>query len=211
MKIRKKLSRLYNFLVQIIYPLFLKLDKNIILNGKIILKGLPIIETKYDAIIEFGNNVMLNSCNWGYHINMFAPVKLYCNRKKAKIYIGDNTKIYGTCIHAIHNIHIGKNCLIAANCQLIDSHGHDLSFDNVENRIHTEGDESMGAIIIEDNVWIAANSMILPGSKIGNGSIIVTGSVVRSEIPPLCVAAGNPARVVRRFNDVQNRKNDLRK
>jgi len=89
---------------------------------------------------------------------------------------------------------IGKRCLIAGNCQIIDSNGHDLSFPDVENRLNTEG--SSYPIVIEDDVWIGANSVVLPGVRIGRGSIIGANSVVSASIPPMVVARGNPATVV---------------
>jgi galactoside O-acetyltransferase len=52
-------------------------------------------------------------------------------------------------------------------------------------------------IIIEDGAWIGANATILKGAKIGRGSIIGANAVVTGEIPPMSVAVGNPARVVR--------------
>jgi len=49
--------------------------------------------------------------------------------------------------------------------------------------------------IIEDHVWIG--SVILPGVRIGSRAVIGAGSIVTKDIPPRCVAAGNPARVLR--------------
>ena len=51
-------------------------------------------------------------------------------------------------------------------------------------------------------MWIGQNSLILPGSKIGDGVIIGASSVVGGEIPPYSIVAGNPARLIRkRFDD----------
>lgn len=52
-------------------------------------------------------------------------------------------------------------------------------------------------IVIGDNVWIGANSVILDGVTIGNRSIIGAGSIVTKDIPSDCVAVGNPCRVVK--------------
>ncbi len=98
----------------------------------------------------------------------------------------------------IQKISIGKNCLIAANCQIFDGSGHDLSFSEVANRINTIGDAK--PIIVEDNVWIGANCIILPGVRIGQGSVISAGSVVHKDIPEMCVAAGNPVKVVKQYS-----------
>lgn len=59
-----------------------------------------------------------------------------------------------------------------------------------------------GDIVIGNDVWIGRESVIMPGVKIGDGSIIAAYSVVTKDIPPYCVAGGNPARVVKkRFDD----------
>lgn len=55
-------------------------------------------------------------------------------------------------------------------------------------------------IVIEDNVWIGANSIILPGITIGENSIIGSGSIVTSNIPSNVVAAGNPCSILRPLN-----------
>ena len=51
-------------------------------------------------------------------------------------------------------------------------------------------------VVIEDCVWIGANSIVLPGVRIGRGSIVGAGSVVVKDIPPMVIAAGNPAKVI---------------
>ncbi|OCH18896.1 MULTISPECIES: sugar O-acetyltransferase [unclassified Aliivibrio] len=52
-------------------------------------------------------------------------------------------------------------------------------------------------IVIGDNVWIGANSVILDGVTIGDRSIIGAGSIVTKDIPSDCVAVGNPCRVIK--------------
>ena len=166
-------------------------------NGKVRFKGIPLIDIDKDAKLIVGDNVTLTSRNKGYHLNMHSPVKLMADRKDAVISIGDNTRIHGTCIHAYQSIVIGKNCLIAGNCQIIDGNGHDLSFQNVENRINTNGYSE--PIVIDDNVWIGANSIILPGVKIGYGSIVSANSVVNKDIPSMVIAGGNSAVVIKKY------------
>jgi acetyltransferase-like isoleucine patch superfamily enzyme len=160
------------------------------------LVGEPIVDIRRGATISIGKNVTLNSQNFGYHMNMHSPLKLYADRENAHITIGDDSRINGACIHAYERITIGKKCLIAANCQIIDGSGHDLSFDNVENRINTSG--SASAIVIEDCVWIGANCIILPGVTIGYGSVIAAGSVVTQDIPSMVLAGGIPAKVIKK-------------
>lgn len=167
---------------------------NVLIGKNVEFDSRPIIDIKKGKLI-IENNVRINSSNDGYHINMHSPVKLLVDREKAVLKIGNYSRIHGSCIHAYKKITIGKNCLIAANCQIMDGSGHDLSMENVENRINTIGDAK--EVIIEDNVWIGANSIVMPGVTIGYGSVIAAGSVVVKDIPPMCLAGGNPAKVIK--------------
>ncbi len=51
-------------------------------------------------------------------------------------------------------------------------------------------------VVIEDGVWIGAGSIILPGVVIGRGSVVSAGSVVKSDVPPNTLVAGNPAKTM---------------
>jgi len=146
------------------------------------------------VILTLGKGVILTSRNRGYHLNIATPVKLFADRPGAEIRIGGETRIAGSCIHAWKSVTIGKRCLIAGNCQITDSNGHDLSFPAVENRLHSAGTSS--PVAIEDDVWLGTNTIVLPGVRIGRGSVIGANSVVSSNIPPMVVARGNPAEVV---------------
>lgn len=59
-----------------------------------------------------------------------------------------------------------------------------------------------GDTVVGNDVWIGQNVTVLPGVHIGNGAIIGANSVVASDIPPYCVAVGNPCKVIKkRFDD----------
>jgi acetyltransferase-like isoleucine patch superfamily enzyme len=160
----------------------------------LILRGSCIIDVHKNCNLQIGDNVILNSINKGYHINMYKPIKIIADRN-GQISIGSNTRIHGTCIHAYSKISIGNNCLIAANTQIFDGSGHDLSLENPENRINTTG--TFREIVIGNNVWIGAGCVILPGSIIGDGAVISTESVVRGIIPSNVLAGGNPIKVLK--------------
>jgi len=181
-----------------IYAFRLARRKGIHVQGRITLVGIPIIDIGRNASLHIDDNVTLNSRNRGYHINMHSPVKLFADREGAEIRIGQNTRIHGACVHAYKSVTIGRNCLIAANCQIMDGSGHDLSFPNVEDRIHTRGDAR--PVVIEDNVWIGADSIVLPGVTIGRGSVISANSVVVRDVPPMALAGGNPASVIKDYS-----------
>lgn len=56
-------------------------------------------------------------------------------------------------------------------------------------------------VVIEDNVWIGFGSIIMPGVKIGRGSVIAAGSVVVKDVPPMSVVGGNPAKIIKTVAD----------
>lgn len=173
-------------------------------HGALRVRGMPIIDVRDGATVVLHDEVLLDSSNDGYHVNMHSPVKLLADRAGARIVIGAKSRIHGTCIHAYERVEIGARCLVAANTQIMDGAGHAMSFDDVARRQETRG--GARRVIIEDDVWIGANVIVLPGVTIGRGSVIGAGSVVVSDIPPMCLAAGNPARVVRRHDSVETRQ-----
>lgn len=127
-------------------------------------------------------------------------MKLFANvNSDAKIIIGDNTRIHGSCIHAKKRIQIGKNCLIAGNCQIFDCNAHPISMDDPQNRKDLKAEPK--PVIIEDNVWITANCIILPGVIIGEGSVVGAGSVVNQDIPPRSLVMGNPVQIIKTWEE----------
>lgn len=171
------------------------LNSNIHYGKGMQIKHTPIIDIRKKSKLIMGKNVTLNSKNSTYHVNMFAPVKIFAKSENAIVIIGDNTRIHGSCIHASRSIQIGKNCLIAANCQIFDNSGHDIYSKN-----RLEVSASAKEIMIEDNVWIGAGAIILPGSIIKQGSVVAAGSVVRGVFEENSLIAGNPATLVKKIN-----------
>lgn len=98
----------------------------------------------------------------------------------------------GVRIGSAHEIRIGDNCMIASNAYLTDSDWHDIY-----NRISIG---KTAPIQIENNVWIGDSAIICKGVTIGENSIVGAGAVVVDNIPANCVAAGNPARIVKRLD-----------
>lgn len=172
------------------------------LGSRVKVRGRPIIDTRQGGRVEIGDDVTINSRNFGYHLNMHSPCKFYADRMGAQIVIGNRTRIHGTCLHAYGSIVIGADCLIAANCQIFDGSGHDLSFGDVANRKNTEGE--VKPIVIEDAVWIGANCIILPGVTIGKGAVIAAGSVVTKNVAPYSIVGGNPARVIKEHDQMRS-------
>jgi acetyltransferase-like isoleucine patch superfamily enzyme len=111
--------------------------------------------------------------------------------------IGDGTFIGHGCHFGIaESIQIGRNCLLAGGVSVRDLDGHPV---DAERRRAGEPTPPAGVrpVVIEDDVWIGATAIILKGVTIGARSIVGAGAVVSRDVPPDCVVAGNPARVVK--------------
>ena len=126
---------------------------------------------------------------------MFAPVKIYIDKIGAKISIGNNTRIHGSCLHAYKSIEIGSNCLIAANCQIFDGSGHDTYLDDPSKRASTRG--VVKPITIGNNCWIGTSTIILPGTILGNNCIVAAGSVLNGEFKDNSLIGGNPGKFIK--------------
>ena len=107
---------------------------------------------------------------------------------------------------------IGRFCAIAARVQIImNGANHPLGgFSTYPFTIFGEGWEdpdvdwasgSRGDTLIGNDVWIGAEAVIMPGVTIGDGAIIGARAVVASDVPPYGIAAGNPARTIKRRFD----------
>ena len=176
------------------YFLFIK-NNNITLKGKLKIKNKPLVHILDGSSLIIGENVALNSKNSKYHVNMFAPVKIYTDSIEAKIEIGNNTRIHGSCLHAYDTIQIGENCLIAANCQIFDRSGHDTLSDKPSKRVNSHGIAK--PILIGNNCWIGTSAIILPGTILGNNCVVAAGSIVNGVFKNNSLIGGNPAKLIK--------------
>ncbi len=92
-------------------------------------------------------------------------------------------------------VFVGDRVMFAPNVTITTT-GHP-----VHPELREGGGQFTAAVHIEDDVWIGAGAIVLPGVRIGHGSVIGAGSVVTSHIPPMVVAAGSPARILRPITD----------
>ena len=128
----------------------------------------------------------------------------------ARVRIGAFTMINNVQIICDEEIRIGDYGLISWNVVLMDNYRVPCSIEKrrayiraiLQNPVRAMDLQTRAKpIVIGDNVWIGHDSVVLPGVQIGNGSIVGARSVVTESIPDLAVAAGNPARVIRRLAD----------
>jgi maltose O-acetyltransferase len=145
------------------------------LDGRVYVKNL--------GRIEIGDRVRFDA-----HI---VPTQL-STEVGGKLSIGERTYLnYGTSVGVHEEVSIGANCLIGQYAIIMDSDYHDL--------VTRAAPGPVAPVIIEDNVWLGARVIVLKGVRIGQGSVVGAGSVVTKDIPPGCLAAGAPARVVRKL------------
>lgn len=112
----------------------------------------------------------------------------------AEIVLGDYVLIApGVRLSAAKSIRIGDNCMLAANVTISDSDWHGLY-----NRIRPF--RCTKPVVIGHNVWLGERVIVTKGVTIGENSVVGAGAVVTRDIPANCVAAGNPARVVKTIN-----------
>jgi acetyltransferase-like isoleucine patch superfamily enzyme len=125
-----------------------------------------------------------------------AFVKIKPAGGNGDVIIGEGSFINsGTVIYSGNGVTIGKGVLIAANCTLAPTNH---SFDDLTRPIIAQGFQpSRGGILIEDDVWIGANTVVLDGAIIRTGVVVAAGSVVRGELFPHGVYGGSPIRRIR--------------
>jgi acetyltransferase-like isoleucine patch superfamily enzyme len=105
-----------------------------------------------------------------------------------EVTIGDYCTLVGAIIATNRRVTIGDYCFLAHEVVLAD--------DTFATPAHgTPGDRQPG-ITLADNCWVGARAVLLAGTRIGEGSVVGAAAVVRQEVPPFTIVAGNPARVV---------------
>jgi acetyltransferase-like isoleucine patch superfamily enzyme len=115
----------------------------------------------------------------------------------ARVRIGEGSFFnLGVMVAAVELVEIGDHCMFANGCFVTDgSH----RFDDPEQPVPWQGFSSKGPTRIGNNVWCGANVVITSGVTIGERCVIGANSVVTQDIPPFSIAAGAPAKVLRRI------------
>ena len=113
-----------------------------------------------------------------------------------RIEIGDGSIIYSgseLLCHHDSRIIIGRDVLFTRHAAAVTgSH----KFDRREASIISQG-IATADIVVEDDCWIGYRALLLPGVHVGKGTVVGAGSVVTKDLPPMVIAAGVPAEIVR--------------
>ena len=121
------------------------------------------------------------------------------NNGVGDVIIGDRTRI-GLSNTIIGPATIGNDVRLAQNVVLS---GLNHTYEDISRSIHEQG-VSTSPILVEDESWIGANAVIVPGVTIGKHAVVAAGSVVTKDVPPYSVVAGNPARVIKKYDFENN-------
>jgi len=147
------------------------------------------------AIIEFVYE--LNYGTWksklkhvGDHVKFYGWIEI---SEPENVSIGEGVSIHSAYIQGAGGVNIGNYVHFGRNLSIYSANhrfegGNALPYDRTVIK---------KPVTIENYVWIGANVSISPGVKIGEGAVIALGSVVTKDIPPLAIAGGNPAKVIR--------------
>lgn len=114
----------------------------------------------------------------------------------AVVQIGGHTAAvgyFGMFAHEPAQIILGADCLLAGEIVFAASDGHSIYDARTGQRINRARD-----ILVGEHVWLGSQVRIHKGARIGKGTMIGANSIVTGRIPESCIAAGSPARVVRR-------------
>lgn len=207
------LRKIYRFLY-IVIPTWwncmlcgLPFDSTMNIRGRLYVNRTSLfMRIKYPNIVKgeisIGRRFSCNNNLDSNSVGIFQPCFFNINASGSKITIGDNVGISGSTLNATTSITIGNNVLIGSGCLITDTDSHPLF---AEDRILNRNDKTKCApIVIEDNSFIGARSIILKGVTIGTGAVVGAGSVVTKNVPPYAVVCGNPAKLIKILKENNN-------
>lgn len=144
-----------------------------------------------NSILLFINTFLYRSKFSGWKNRFSFSTKIYDSEIGNYNYFGPNV--------IINNAKIDNYCSIAPNVVI---GGMEHNFQVLSTSTSIFPDQQNKQTIIEDDVWIATNSVIKSGIRIGRGSVVGAHSLVLKDVPPFTIVAGSPAKVIKqRFKD----------
>ena len=111
------------------------------------------------------------------------------------------------------NIRLGKEVFINHACSFLDLGGIEIkdkvmigprvTITSENHPVQPEIRKTMvpGKVVIEENAWIGAGAILLPGTKIGRNAVVAAGAIVNRDVPPNTVVAGVPAKIIKRLDE----------
>ncbi len=152
--------------------------------------------------IEVGRNFKCLNRITSNSFGMIQP-SLFTVYPQGVLHIGDDVGLSGTTISCSKAITIGNNVMIGSGCLITDNDAHPLNAEKRRN-VYNYKDVATLPVVIDDDVFIGTRSIILKGVTIGRGAVIGAGSVVTKDVPPFTIVAGNPAREIKRIEEIKD-------
>jgi virginiamycin A acetyltransferase len=148
-------------------------------------------ETKISPLADIEDSVRGTRIVIGARTVIDSFVKIKPAGGSGDVVIGSNCVINSGCVlYTGNGIAIGDNVAIAANCTFAPVN-HE--FGDKNRLIREQGFRpSKGGIVVEDDVWIGANSIILDGAILERGCVVGAGSLVRGRVSAYSIQSGNP-------------------
>jgi acetyltransferase-like isoleucine patch superfamily enzyme len=143
-----------------------------------------VLEALREGRLEIGAGTLLEPGVW-----ITAP-------GDAHVRIGEGSFLnLGVMVASVELVEIGSHCMFANGCFVTDGNHR---FDDPDRPVPWQGFTTKGPTRVGDNTWCGANVVITSGVTVGERSVIGANSVVTEDLPPFSIAAGLPARVLRR-------------
>ena len=157
--------------------------------------GSPYVMVARSGKFIIGNGFSMNNGIKGNPIGCYDKCTFFVDRG-AMLIIGNNVGISQSALICHKSISIGSNVKIGGGVKIYDTDFHSL-----DTRIRVSKEDILNKVtapvLVKDNVFIGAFSIILKGVTIGENSIIGAGSIVSKNIPDNQIWAGNPAKFIR--------------
>lgn len=157
------------------------------------LLGVPLIQQSRRGAIQIGSDFKAVSLARHNSIGVLQRVTIKALGATGTVRIGDNVGISGATVSARSTVTIGANVLIGSGALITDNDAHPLIPEEREDPSKTRS----APVVVEDDVFIGARSIILKGVRLGRGCVVGAGSVVSADVPARVIVAGNPARLMR--------------
>lgn len=157
----------------------------------------PFLNSANEKYISIGDNVNIGSFCRITVSTEFGGHKVKSDNK-IRIKIGDNVDIgNNSFISANNDIEIGDHVIMSSYVFISD---HDHGFGDFNKNLHEQPLSEGGRVVIGNNVFLGVKSSIMKNVTIGERSVVAANSVVTKDVPPFCIVAGNPARIIRKYD-----------
>ena len=174
-------------------------SKNINYGKNLIVRGSIYLNINPSSQVKIGDNCTIKSGQNHNPISRNIKTSITLEEKSI-LEIGDNVGLSSVCLWVHDAVRIGDNVNIGADTIIMDSDAHSLNYLHRQN-INTDLlNKNNKEIIIGDDVLIGMRAVILKGVKIGDRSIIGSGSIVTRDVAPDTIVAGNPAKFIKNLD-----------